>query len=127
MERLPATAQVELYGARLRIIPVPLDSTRAIISRQGFDAVPVLLAQVTGQRHALPRLEAVEILSYIQLRGCNLAQTRVPGVLEQLLIHEKLSNLEEIAIANCLQNIRDQKYFPPGSFDGELSPCERHQ
>jgi hypothetical protein len=121
---LPASGQVAVYGMRLRIIPVPASSLRAVISRHGLAAVPKLLAQVSGREHELPRAEAIEILWVIQLRGCDLSHSDVPVVVQQLLSSGHLTVIEQTAAVRCLEAIHENQHFPPGAFDRSLSPCE---
>jgi hypothetical protein len=121
---LAPPAQITLYGVRLRIIPAPANSTRALISRNGLAAVPKLLAQLDGRERVLPRGEAIEVLSFIQIRGCDLGGTEAPALLERLLIEGRLRPFETAAAARCLEAIREHRHFPPGAFDGALSPCE---
>jgi hypothetical protein len=121
---LGVAAQVRFYGARLRLLPVPLRSMRGAISSHGLSAVPELVAEVTGEKSELPRAEAIEILWEIQVRGCDLEGTSAVAALERLLTTEGGNSVDADAAAHCLLAIREHRRYPPRAYDGLPSPCE---
>lgn len=123
---LPLQDQVTAYERHLQGGGRSLIEARSQISWHGRDAASLMAQYITGERPGLPRLEAIEVIHSVQLRGCDLAGTAAESALEGMLREGAISELERNAAVSALDSIHRGINVPPGQLDDlRGGPCEQ--
>lgn len=124
-ESLPLPEQVAAYERHLASLGHPLIRARSQISWHGREAAMLMTDYLKGERKGLPRVEAIDIIQSVQLRGCDLAGTEVQATLEELLRSGTLNDLERMLANLALDAIVRGVHVPPGTLDSlRGGPCE---
>jgi len=127
-ERLPASAQAALYSVQ-RSAGLPRSTVSlAIISRHGYPAVDAVLPYVDGRKRGIPKSDAMEVLLYVQQRGCDLAGSAAERAVRNAVISGGLRGHDLQAAASLLRAIETHASVPPGAIDGFAGgPCEQRR
>ncbi len=85
-ESLPLDQQVVAYAHHLRATRgIPLSNAQSAISWHGWLAADLMVKCIDGTRSDLPPIEAIEIITLVQRRGCSLKGTAAESAVARFL------------------------------------------
>jgi len=113
-ERLSLAQKIDAYEAVLDSSGIPLERARGGISMHGVPAAELMAQVVAGRETGLPRTEALVIIQYVQLRGCNLRATQIPNLLQQFVEGHPGSDAERRNAQYALDYILNGRSLPGG-------------
>ena len=96
---------------------------RAHISLHGIEAANAMVPFITGERKGIPRSAAIEIIQFVQARGCLLKGTAAESALEWLLKSGNPTPHEIIIATSALDVIKNNLFFPNGPDLLGRGPC----
>ncbi len=110
---LPVSAQITIYGWRLRVLPFPSETARSEIAHHAGEAAELLAADLACQRPTLLPSESAYILAIIQHRGTSLRNSNAERSLRQFLASERATRADVIAGQFALDAIEKDVRLPP--------------
>jgi hypothetical protein len=110
---LPLSAQVAMYGWRLRILPFPSESARSSIAHHGLEAAETLATDLNREQPTLLPSESAYILAMIQQRGTSLRNSTADRSLRRFLSSKRATKADVIAGQFALDQIENDVKLPP--------------
>jgi len=108
-EDLTLEGKISAYEKHFSHLGGPLMRARSHISWYGLNAAERMLPYLDGSDSDLPRIEAIEIIHFIQLRGCSLAGSDVEVALKQLENTKDLTDAEIMVLGETLLSIKENR------------------
>jgi hypothetical protein len=110
---LPLSAQLAIYGWRLRILPFPSEKARSAIARHGLAAAELIATDLDLEQPTVLPSESAYILVIIQQRGTALRNTNADHSLRQFLSSRRATKADIIAGQFALDQIERDVKLPP--------------
>jgi hypothetical protein len=124
--QLSLKEQVTAYEKHLEGFGRPQLYAQSHIAWHGWEAAELMARDLEGKGIGLPRYEAIQIISLVQLRGCSLRGTRADSALVNFLATGRPDESERQAAESALDSIRRNiiELEGPDSLSG--GPCNTH-
>jgi hypothetical protein len=117
--------KVKAYEHRLKMGGAPSRTARSYISWHGKPAAQRMIPFLKGTEKGLSRRDALTIIWYVQLRGCDLKGSEAEKAVIEVLSRGGLELDEKIMAEGTLKSIAEDSHFKPGQLDLlRGGPCE---
>lgn len=124
--KLSLKEQVAAYEKHLQSFGRPQLYAQSHISWHGWEAADLMAQDLEGKDLGLPKYEAIQIISLVQLRGCSLRGTRAERALANFLATGRPDESERQAAESALDSIRRNVVEPGGPDSLKGGPCNTH-
>jgi hypothetical protein len=112
-DHLPLSAQLAMYGWRLRILPFPSERARSAIAHHGLETAESLARDLNRDQPTMLPSESAYILAMIQRRGTSLRNSTADRSLRRFLASKRATQADVIAGQFALDQIDKDVKLPP--------------